>query len=329
MFAVRASVICTRILCLFCLFILSACAEQQSSALPSALPYPTQTATRAAHQASASMNVPPTLSPNFAAQKALRHYRSHILLRRFGRPNDLAFDSKGHLLFSDSYNGTINRLNANGTVTILLRGMAGPAGLVVGKDGSLIIAEQRTNRILFLKPRAPSPSVLRTLPGNVSQARCKNGIDGIALDPITETLILPDSPTGDVYRMSLDGKTLTRLATGIVRPVDAAIDQKGNIYVTDECGGALWRITPEGKKTRFGGFGRLNAVAIDSHGNIFVTDLSPKIHALIYLDPQTDKREVLIQQGLLAPQGLAIDAHDRIFLSDSHANIIMELIPAK
>jgi hypothetical protein len=55
-------------------------------------------------------------------------------------------------------------------------------------------------------------------------ALCKHGVDGTAFDPTTDTLIVPDSPTGDVYRTSLNGETLTLLASVIVRPVGAGVD---------------------------------------------------------------------------------------------------------
>jgi sugar lactone lactonase YvrE len=240
----------------------------------------------------------------------------------------MTFDLQGHILFSDFYNGTVSRLNANGSVSVLLRGIAGPEGLVVLPNGTLIIAEQRTNRILTLAPGAPSPTVLRALPGMPSTANCKDGVDGIALDPVTNTIIVPDSPTGKVYRMSLDGKLLTLLASGIVRPVGAAVDTRGNIYVADECGGALWRIPPQGAPTRMGGFGMLDDVAFDSHGNILVTDLAGAIHALIRVNWTTGKRETLASRGFIEPQGLLVDSHDDIFVSDDYANIIVEYIPA-
>jgi sugar lactone lactonase YvrE len=248
-------------------------------------------------------------------------------VRGVGRPDDLVFDQQGHLLYSDFYNGTISRVNANGSVTVLLTGIAGPEGMVVLSDGTMIIAEQRTNRILMLAPGAQFPMVLRTLPGTPSTAPCKDGVDGIGYDTTTNTIIVPDSPTGDVYRMSLDGKNLTLLASGIPRPVGAAVDASGTIYVADECGGAVWRIPSTGKTTRIGGFGMPDDVAFDHHGNLLVIDLQPKIHALIRVRLTTGKRDTLASKGFIEPQGLIVDNHDNIFVSDDYANIIMEFKP--
>lgn len=268
---------------------------------------------------------PPTPAATTAAPQ---HYTAHVLLRGVGRPDDLVFDLQGRLLFSDFYNGTISRLNANGTVTLLYQHIAGPEGLVALKDGTLIVAEQRSNRIIRFAPGATSSTILRVLPGTPSSANCKDGVDGIALDPSSNTLIVPDSPTGEVYRMSLDGKTLTLITSGIVRPVGAEVDARGIIYVADECGGALWRVTPVGQKQRIGGFGMLDDVVLDSHGNVLVTDLLPALHALIRMNLATGKRVTLASAGFIEPQGLLIDGHDNIFVSDDYANSIVEYMPS-
>ena len=250
--------------------------------------------------------------------RAIRQYR--MAEEGVGRPDDLVFDQQGRLLFSDEFNGTISRLNANGSVTVLLRDPAGPEGLVVLPDGTLIFAEQETNRIVSLAPGAKTPTVLRVLPGTPSNASCKHGVDGIALDPTTNTLIIPDSPIGNVYRMSLDGKVFTLLASGIVRPVGAGVDTQGNIYIADECSNAVWRISPAGKTTRLGGFGMPDDVVPDGNGNLLVIDLQPSIHALIRLN--------LASQGFIEPQGLVVDAHGNIFVSDDYSNLIMKFKPA-
>lgn len=272
----------------------------------------------------------PTLAPTRSgtADTTPARYTSHVLLSGVGRPDDLAFDPQGRLLFSDFYHGTISRLNANGSVTIIVSGLAGPEGIVFLSDGTMIIAEQRTNRILTLAHGARSLTVLRALPGRPGGPPCKDGVDNIALDATTNSLIVPDSPTGNVYRMSLDGKQLTLLASGIARPVGAAVDAQGNIYVADECGGNVVRITPGGKSTRIVGFGKPDDVAFDHHGNLLVIDLLPSIHALIRVRQSTGRHEVLASSGFIEPQGLLVDSNDNIYVSDDYANIIVEFKPA-
>jgi sugar lactone lactonase YvrE len=311
MYKRRTSVICT----MLCCFLLLSC-----SGAPA--PVSQATATPSSTKLPPSPTPSPTPTPTAVAPK---RYTLHMVLQGVGRPDDLAFDRDGHLLFSDFYAGTISRVNANGSVTVLLRGIAGPEGIVVLSDGTMIVAEQRTNRILSFASQGASYTVLRQLPGTPSTQKCKDGVDGIAFDPTSNTLIIPDSPTGEVYRLSLDGKTLTLQASGMVRPVGATVDKQGNIYVADECGGDLWHIAPNKMKTSIGRFGMLDDVALDTHGNVLVTNLQPSIHALIRMNLATGKRETLVNNGLIEPQGLAIDAQDNIFVSDDYANLILEL----
>jgi len=311
-----------------CIVLLSACSGKAFS--PASGTTDTPTAKHSATVPPESSSTPQysgTGVPSPTQNIAPTRYTSHVVIRGVARPDDLVFDSQGHLLYSDYYNGTVSRVNANGSVTVLLRGLAGPEGLVVLTDGTLVIAEQRTNRILALSPGAFSPHVLRTLPGMPSTAQCKDGVDGIALDTTNNTLIIPDSPTGNVYRMSVSGQSLTLLASGITRPVGAAVDAQGTVYVADECGGALWRIAADGKTTRTGGFGMLDDVVLDTHGNALVIDLATTIHALIRVNLTTSTRTTLESHGFIEPQGLVIDAHGDIYVSDDYANIIMEYTP--
>lgn len=314
MFVKRVSAIFTA--SLFCFILFTSCANSTSST-------PTPAPTRKTPIETPTLDPTLTNTPDTTPT----HYTSQILLSGVGRPDDLAFDRQGHLLFSDFYNGTISRLNTDGSVTMVVTGLAGPEGLVVLSNGTMIIAEQHTNRILTLAPGGKSLTVLRTIPGTPGTAPCKDGIDGIALDATTNTLIVPDSPTGNVYRLSLDGKKLTLITSGIVRPVGAVVDAQGTIYVADECGGAVVRITPDGRSTRITGFGKPDDVALDHHGNLLLIDLLPSIHALIRIRQSTGKHEILASKGFIEPQGLVIDEHDNIYVSDDNANKIVEFKP--
>ena len=313
----------TGIFLLLSLFFATACAQSPdpsvnkpgSTSTPTinSLPLPT-----------ATMKPLPTSTPFVTPQ----HYTAQVIVQGVGRPDDLIFDQQGRMLFSDEIDATISRVNADGSVTQLLKDPNGPEGLISLPNGTLIFSEQEANRIVSLAPGAKTPTVLRVLPGTPSTVNCKHGVDGIALDPTTNTIIVPDSPTGNVYRMSLDGKTFTLLASGIVRPVGTGVDSKGNIFIADECGNAVWRITPDGQKMRIGGFGMPDDVVPDGHGNLLVIDLAPSIHSLIRLNLTTGKRETLAAQGYIEPQGLLMDSHGDIFVSDDYANLIMEYKPA-
>lgn len=301
------------------MLVASACASSATPAPISTTQAARATATLASTAAATTPS--PATTPSHSIVRVLFHGAAH--------PDDLAFDNQGRLLFSDVDGGTVNRVEVGGSLTVLRRGIAGPEGIVVLPDGTMFIAEQQTNRILRLDPGAASPTPIRTLPCPRTGATCTAlGVDNIALDPTSRTLIIPDSPTGEVYRMSLDGRTFTRLASGIARPVGAVVDSSGALYIPDELGGALWRIAPDGStKTRIGGFGEPDDVVLDPQGNLLVIDLAGGVHALIRFDPRTGARRTL-SADFTEPQGLVVDAHGDIFVADETAGRIVELIPA-
>lgn len=316
-------------LSLLSLLFLASCSGSNATGSPTATPTlgnPTKTA----QTTQPTQPVQPTKTPpaTTTVSPTPTHYTERVVFSGKGRPDDLIFDPQGRLVFSDFYNGNVRRLNANGSTTTIISGLAGPEGLVYLSDGTLIIAEQRTNRILQLSPDGMSLAVLRTLPGVPSGQSCKDGVDGIALDPTTKTLIVPDSPIGNVYRMSLDGSHLQLLATGITRPVGAAVDARGNIFVADECGGAVWRITPGGAVTRMGGFGMPDDVVFDPQGNMLVIDLQTSIHALVRVLASNGKHEVLASKGFIEPQGVVVTKNGTIYVSDDYADTIVEFTPA-
>jgi sugar lactone lactonase YvrE len=265
-----------------------------------------------------------TPTPNVAPA----HYTSHVYYQGTSNPDDLVFDLQGHILFSDGYHGTVGRINADGTVTLLVTGLKRPEGLVMLPNGTLIIAEQQTNRILSLTPGAHSVTILRQLPGSVGAGSCKNGTNGITYNAVNQTILVPDSPTGNLYSLSTDGKTLILLASGMATPDSAVVDSRGDIYIDVECGGSIWRLDIGGTITKYGGFGMLDDIVFDPHGNLLLTDVSSSIHALIRFNLATGQRVTLASQGYEKPEGLLVDAKDNIYLADDDIGKVVEYIPA-
>jgi sugar lactone lactonase YvrE len=274
----------------------------------------------------ASSNTP-SASGSSAPATAPDRYRIHTVYQGAAHPDDLVLDRSGRLLFSDYTNGTVSRLGPHGSVTVLHRGLAGAEGLVVLSDGTLVVAEEKTNRLVEYAPGATAPKLLRTLPGKPTLVECHQGVDGIAYDPVHKTLVIPDAPTGTIYRLSLDGRSMMRLAGGFVHPVGAAVGPTGTVYVADECGGGVWRLSG-GQRTRVASASMPDDVALDGHGNLLVTDLASGRHELIRTPLSGGPATVLARSGLLEPQGLVISPNGDVFVSDDRADTILELVPA-
>src|SRR4029077_4864086 len=204
---------------------------------------------------SATTSSSPKTSPLAACSAGSASPGPQVLLQKQLAPDDLAFDSDGRLLFSDIKTGAVSALNADGSVERIAGGMLAPEGIVVQADGRILVAEQGRNRVVAIDPNTHAVTPWHAFPNRTG----RDGIDGIGpvlpskdaqgnLLPTADNVIVPDSPNGVVWRVTTDGKTATQIASGMVRPVGAAVDASGRIFVADE-GGALWALTPA--KVRF------------------------------------------------------------------------------
>jgi DNA-binding beta-propeller fold protein YncE len=201
--------------------------------------------------------------------------------------------------------------------------------MVLLADGTLVVAEEKTNRIVSFAPGADTAHLLGTLPGTPTLVECHQGTDGIAWDPTTKSLVIPDAPTGTIYRLSTDGRILTRLAGGFTHPVGAAVDASGTVYVADECGGDVWRLTAGGGRTAVAPASMPDDVALDGFGNIIVTDVRHVRHSVTRTNLRTGATTTLASAGLVEPQGLVIDGTGAIYVSDDIADVIIKLTPQR
>jgi sugar lactone lactonase YvrE len=241
-------------------------------------------------------------------------------------PDDLAFDNTGRLLFSDVNAGSVSAVNADGTVERLASGIVEPEGIVARPDGTLLVAEQGRNRVDLVDPQSHLVSVWRAFPNRTANA----GIDGIG--PIIPApgaggralatpgdVIVPDSPNGVVWAVSPDGRAASRLATGMVRPVGAALDSSGRLFIPDE-GGVLWVLDPA--RHRFASLATPDD-AILTHGDqLFVTTLGD--NAIHEFDAQGHQLSVLTAPH--QPQGIALDGADNLYFTEFYGGRIDRLI---
>jgi sugar lactone lactonase YvrE len=269
----------------------------------------------------------PTATPTAVAGAPASTYRSEVIHRGVDHPDDLVLDASGALLYSDYTNGTISRLGGDGSVTVLHRGIDGPEGMVLLGDGTLVVAEENTNRLLAFAPGRSRPAVVTTLPGTPRKVTCHQGVDGIAWDARTLSLIVPDPVTGTIYRMAPDGTSRTVVARGFVHPVGAAVDAGGHVYIADECGGNVWRVSAGGTRDRVARPTMPDDVAIDADGNLLVTDVRHVNHDVRRWPRDGGRSTVLARRGLVEPQGLLVDPSGRIVVADDQARVILRLAP--
>lgn len=236
-------------------------------------------------------------------------------------------DSNGNVIFADTYNSVVSRLNSDGTLTVLagngivgFSGEGGPArsaslnypsDAVMDKAGNLYIYDSGNDRIRIVTPAG----VISTYAGT--------GVSGYSGDggPATQAQI------------EYGGKM--------------TVDASGTLYFTDGVDYVIRRITPDGTVSTYAGNGQLSltpntgnggpateaslglsagALAIDSAGNLYVAEdytnqirvISPK--GIIttfagsgtygYMDGPAATAE------FATPYGIALDAANNLYVAD-------------
>ena len=268
----------------------------------------------------------PSASPLAACPSTPAPGGPQVVVKNLPAPDDLAFGPDARLLFSDIKAGTISALSPDGSVERIAGGMSAPEGIVAHDDGRILVAEQGRNRVVAIDPQTHALSQWHAFPNRTG----RNGIDGIgpvlhgrdALGNILPTggnVIVPDSPNGLVWRVTADGKTATQIAIGMVRPVGAAADPAGRIFVADE-GGALWVLEPA--RRRFATLSTPDDVLVGRAGHIFVNTLGD--NAIHELDGQG--HQVSVITGIQQPQGIALDYADNLYYTEFNAGRIARVV---
>jgi sugar lactone lactonase YvrE len=258
--------------------------------------------------------------PAVSASPSLLHTpRLLVLAENLAEPDDLVLSPDHSIYFSDVGNGSVNRLESNGSVTRIVSGLKEPEGLVFLPDGSIVIAEQVTNRLLQFDPRTKRLSTFLQLENRTGRA----GVDGILFDPKTLNLIVPDSPNGTLLRVSLDAKIVQVFASGFARPTGADIASDGSILVADENGNAVYRVAAAGGSPQL--VARLpvpDDLTIDASGNIYINTMGDG--AIHFLDVFGKDR--ILWRGLNQPQGIILDEGGNLLITDSGNHRIVKLI---
>jgi sugar lactone lactonase YvrE len=242
-----------------------------------------------------------------------------VLSRPPLRPDDLVVATEGGLWVSDPDGGHLDRVDSAGREVTRIEDPRGPEGIAVLGDGRLVLAEQKPNRLVTLRPPDPAVTELVALP----PAGGRLGVDGIGLDLARRRVLIPDSAAGALRALPLDGGPLVTLATGLGRAVGAAAAADGSVYVAAEASPGLLRIAPGGAVTPVGRLGDLDDVVV-AGGLLYVTALGA--HAVYAVDPAGGgDRTLVIRMG--EPQGLAVLPDGRLAAADSTSGRIVAVDP--
>jgi gluconolactonase len=180
------------------------------------------------------------VSPDGKIRVIVDHYQE----KKFNGPNDLIFDSRGNLYFTDPHGssaenpfGCVYRISSHGEITCSASGLAFPNGLVLSRDEKyLFVANTRKNRILRYVLNPPVRSyVFSHLSGGW-------GPDGMAFD-VAGNLYVAHFGGGDVIVLNPKGELVERIPVSGLYPTNVAFGgpDRRTLYVTEVETGSVYR----------------------------------------------------------------------------------------
>uniref|UniRef100_UPI00404ABE10 virginiamycin B lyase family protein n=1 Tax=Flavobacterium sp. TaxID=239 RepID=UPI00404ABE10 len=236
----------------------------------------------------------------------------------FNLPHGIAVQADGKILFADSNNHSIKRMNADGSnIETLGSGFLSPFGVAVQADGKILVADSGNNAI---KRMNADGSVIMTLDDNLNEPA------GIAVQADGQILIA-DAGSSTIKRMNADGSNIVTLGSGFNNPFGVAVQTDGKILVVDSGSNTIKRMNADGSGivTLATGFFAPRGIAVQADGKIIIADAVNNVIKRMNADGTNIE---LLGIGFNLPTGVAVQADGKIVVADSGSNTIKKIIEA-
>lgn len=203
----------------------------------------------------------------------------------------------------------------------------------------ILIATQylRTKQPLSQLPGIPGPvSDLFTAP-TFHYVNSINGLHnpmGVAISPDGKVYITEAGGGQQIRVFDSQGAELNSFAipedlSPDPAPVYVAVNQEGNVYVSDRSAAAIFTFSADGTfigaLTPPKGYEDWHPLGLtfDAEDNLYITDVTPEKHRVLVLDPQGKLLTHFGSQGEATgqfsyPNGIAVDSDGRIFVADGN-----------
>jgi len=179
-------------------------------------------------------------------------------------PTSMALDPEGRLYVSSRFEGTVYRVDADGSVSAFATDLGVACGLAFAADGTLFVGDR--SGTIFRLDRDGHAETFASVPASVAAFHLAVGPDA-ALYVTGPTLSSYDS----LYRITPNGEVTTRYDR-FGRPQGLAFDRQGRLFVVEALAGSsgLYRMPPSGDPELVLSGPGLVGVAFDAHGSLVV-----------------------------------------------------------
>ena len=246
--------------------------------------------------------------------------------------NGLVVDSSGAVyasdLFGSGFNGnSIFLIQTNGNSSLVVSGLSQPAGLCLGPQRSLYIAEFSANRIRVLD----SSGILHPFVNGMSQPA----------DLVFNSqgqLFVSNYGNGTISKIESD-TTVSTFCSGLNKPVGLCIDENDKLYVANLQDGIIYKIPASGQKDSLTtipntplGFmtyanGQLYVTATDAN-QVYQIDINSRSYSVLIgtgISGNTNGAKDSAQ--FTKPDGIAISPNgDTLYVSENNSNLLRRII---
>ncbi|MGW4098558.1 hypothetical protein [Mycobacterium sp. NPDC004974] len=150
--------------------------------------------------------------------------------------------------------------------------------MAVGKDGSVYVTDNQSNKLLKLAPGATAPT---ELPVDIG-----NGLGHLVIDADDNLYSAKD---GKIVKVAKNAKKAEPIAGVTDNVAGLAVDAAGNLYATDRQAGTVSRMPARGGdwvQLPFKGLQRPSAITVDGDGNVYVMNMNVR---------ETDTRDTIVR----------------------------------
>ncbi len=141
----------------------------------------------------------------------------------------------GDLIFNDVNTGSVIRVDAEGSTSVIMGGLSYPNGLTVGNDGWVYVAENNGDRVDRFDPEDPEIEVLFE----------SDGPNGLAFSADFNRLYVGSYDYGGLKVYDMETEVLTVINEDLEAIDGVLVDVCDNIYLSQFVTGNVWRIDPE------------------------------------------------------------------------------------